>query len=292
MDSRVTARFYKVSKQSNQAAELEIILKALAAKGLSQREQTLDEGIILLLERLEDDGEFLAGEFCRKQTSNIPPSAGDDGLTPTQLGTGKGLGHTAAFRYHLPTRVILLQFNRQCASQARILTYLGTEAAKPLFSLEPVLRKDSLDQLQARKVKSFRVRFAAPDKLESLDDASKSAIDGAKMLAEAFQGFVIDITIGAGKSKKRHLDQNTVLGAISSLLGRGKFVRDVKARTEDGDSDWIDLLEEHLKSSSVLSFPTEDAASNYQVRKEFLAGVFHANLPYIKKMYGPRANGH
>src|SRR5687767_8480773 len=111
MDSRVHARFYRATKPSAGVADVDAILIAEAANGkVGDRERDLGDGVIVRLERCEQRGDFIEGEFCRIQTENIPPGVGPEGLEPIDLG-GKGIGHVAAFLYHKPTRVLLLQRN-------------------------------------------------------------------------------------------------------------------------------------------------------------------------------------
>jgi hypothetical protein len=125
MDANVSARFFRLSAAPPNTQDFPDMLLAEVTKPLADREYDVTgTGVTVRVEHCVIDGDFLVGEFCRKQMTNIPPQAGPDGLTPIPLPNGKGLGHLAAFRYHLPTRVILLQHNMLCVTTYRVALYL------------------------------------------------------------------------------------------------------------------------------------------------------------------------
>jgi hypothetical protein len=124
MDANVTGRFFRASDHVPKHADLPDLLLAQMDKSLTAREHnvadqlalTAGASVLLRVEHCEAESDFVTGQFCRKQMTNIPPQAGPDGLSPITLPDGQGIGHLAAFRYHRPTRVLLLQNNIQCAS--------------------------------------------------------------------------------------------------------------------------------------------------------------------------------
>ena len=170
------------------------------------------------------DGEYIAGQFCRKQVENIPPQAGPTGIAPIPLERDQGLGHLSAFRYHRPTSILLLQTNVLSATPNRITLYVRSllNGAGTHF-LTPILRQDALDRFKDRKLRSFTVAFASPSNLEALDDQGLASAKGARLLAEAFQGFEFTITVKAGreKKKKRFLNFENIKHEIEGLMGSG-----------------------------------------------------------------------
>lgn len=275
------------------APNTDTVLRNLQAKDLSRRSIAVDEGIILRLERLEAEPNYLSGEFCRIQKSNIPPTAGDDGLTPTLLEAGKGLGHLAAFRYHIPTQIMLLQMNRQCASSNRVSLYLGLAENKALYVLEPVLRPDVFKRMQRAEIRAFSVRIAEPQNLEALDDPAASAMKVARTAARAFNAREIEITVYAGTKKKKekgrpHLLQMPVRKALAKLSKAGDGVKTLKAQIVEPDqTDWIDLLEEQIKTTENLDLNSDNTEVNYQERKKFLTNFFNGHVEGFKELYGP-----
>ena len=293
MDATVTAKFYRIMLPSAAAPRLDAVLSTLFARKLAEREIDVDEGITLRLEILEQEARFLSGQFCRIQKANIPPSAGDDGLAPTVLAKGsRGLGHVAAFRYHIPTRLMLLQINRNCAMPSRLSVYFGVAEGRPLYVLEPVLRTDVLKRLKKATIKAFSVKFAEPLNIEALDDEQLSAVEGVRRAAEVFNAGRIEITISAGpkkKRKKKPLLRQLASRSVLSRLSNADGVEGLQALISiDDESEWVNLLEEQLRFSEVLELDSLDPAANYDTRKSYLAKIFNANLDDLKAVYGAR----
>jgi hypothetical protein len=82
-------------------------------------------------------------------------------------------------------------------AQASILAPGGT------YTFKPVLREDALERFKDRKIRSFTVGFASPTNLEALDDEGLASAKGARLLAEAFNGLDLTITVRAGRGKKK-----------------------------------------------------------------------------------------
>jgi hypothetical protein len=273
MDATVTAKFFRVVKPEVAAPNTDTVLRNLHDRDLAARAITVDEGVVIRLERLEPDPNYLSGEFCRIQKSNIPPTADDDGLTPTVLAEGKGLGHLAAFRYHIPTQIMLLQINQQCATSNRVSLYLGLAEGKPLYLLEPILRADVFKRMKKAEIKAFTVKVAEPQKLEALDDPATSAFKGTRATAKAFNAREIEITVYAGPKKKKEkvrprLYQLAVRNALAKFSKAGSDVKTLKAQiSEENQTDWIDLLKEQIKHTEKLELSSADTELNYQTRK-------------------------
>jgi hypothetical protein len=198
------------------------------------------------------------------------------------------LGHLAAFRYHRPTRILLLQTNIQSASPNRVSVYVQklTNGAGT-YVFKPVLREDALERFKNRTLRSFTVGFASPENLEALDEKGLASAKGARLLAEAFNGLEFTITVSAGRGKKKYLNFDTVWNEVTSLLGSGADIKklEVMANPDDEGND-IDFLEEHLKCRAELELSDGDPEANYQVRRSFLASEFAVRLPYVMKHFG------
>jgi len=88
MDATVTAKFFRVVKPEAAAPNTDTVLRNLNDRELATRAIAVDKGVVLRLERLEPEPNYLSGGFCRIQKANIPPTADDQGLTPTVLAEG------------------------------------------------------------------------------------------------------------------------------------------------------------------------------------------------------------
>jgi hypothetical protein len=270
------------------------MLLAEVEKSLSIREYDVTgTGVTVRVEHCLEDGDFVIGEFCRKQMTNIPPQAGPDGLTPIPLPNGQGLGHLAAFRYHRPTRVILLQHNVLCVTTYRVALYLMKINAASVYGFAPILREDAVERFKDKKIRSFSVQFASPKNLEALDDQGIPSARGARMLAEAYHGFRMTFTVSVGKRKKKFLDFNRVSEDVTALLGSDAEIRKLKVGTkEDDDGPGIDFLREHLKCKRTLELPEASPVQNYEIRKAYLMTEFTDKLPYLMKHFGPKTDEH
>lgn len=286
MDSRIAARFFRVSPKPENAPDFADLLLAEAQKSRADRERDIGGNILLRVEQCEADGDFVSGDLCRKQVLNLPPEAGPDGLTATILPEGKGHGHLAAFHYHKPTRILLLQNNIQCATPSRLGVYVMMLNADSVFSFLPVLREDAMDRFKARKPRAFTVRFASPQNLESLDDRNLTSVKGARLLAEAFHGLYLTVTVDVGKSTKKHLDN--VQAEVEGLLASGADIKTLRVKTNEMDDDpGIDFLKEHLKCAQTFDLP-DDIESHYAVRKAYLSAEFNKRLALLNKQFGPK----
>lgn len=265
MDARVVARFYKVTEPAGARDFHDLLLAEMQEPLAGNREKDLSEGVTVRLEdcRLVDG--FLEGQFCRVQTVNVPPQADENGLTPIPLGNG-GLGHLAAFRYHPDSRILLLQQNVQSATPQRVSLYVAGANPAHIFHLEPVLSEDAWDRFRAGNTRAFTVRFAGADNLAALDDQDVSAAQGARMIAEAYDGVQVTIEVSVGRSRHRRLDPARVLQDLGRLVGIG--ATDKLTAKIEGDDQPLDLLHEHLRVQDDLDLVANDPAANYRALPE------------------------
>ncbi|WP_309088075.1 DUF6731 family protein [Phenylobacterium sp.] len=262
----------------------DILTEVIAKPNPGARELELGEGVVARLERCKEDGDYLEGEFCRIQTQNIPPETGPDGLKPIKL--EGGLGHVAAYLYHRPTRVLLLQRNIHSVTAGRLALYLAATNANRIFGFAPVLAKNAMDRFLAKEPRGFAVTFAGPENLEALDDANIAAAQGAKLIAEAYGGVRVKIEVTVGKSRKKFLRKQEILEDIGGLID----VDGVKALKVNaaggGEDDMINFMKEQLQGEQVLDLPEGEPDKNYEVRRLFLRKVFSDNMKAINKQFG------
>jgi hypothetical protein len=249
------------------------------------RERDLGDEVTLRLERCSDRDDFLEGELCRVQKTNVPPRAGPDGLMPIDLG-GHGLGHVAAFLYHGPTRVLLLQRNMLSASPNRLALYLAATKAGRFFAFSPVMSVDAMERFKRKKPRSFSVTFAGPKNLAALDDDGLPAAKGAKLIAEAYEGVRVTIEVSVGKSRKLNLSKDQLLASLDKLMGV-PGIKKLKVRAEDdGEDDLINFIKEQLHIDDKVKLVELDPDKNYEARSLFLRKAFSDNIPILRKMYG------
>ena len=292
MDSKIAARCFTVSAPENGAADFqEILLEAIALPTPGERESEVHPGATLRLERCTRVGNTLHGEFCRKQTTNIPPSAGNAGLAPINMATGHGLGHVAAFLYHYPSRTLVLQSNRQCATANRIAVYIGFRSIGSQFNISPIIHPDMLDRIRGKPLRRLRVRFASPENLEVLERSGVAAGRIAREAAEAYGAHTIEITLSANFESRSSTLNARAPGALRRLLGHADVSQlEVKTLDDEGVEN-VDLIDEKMKFEEVLDLPEGNPDQHYIARRAWLEKNFRAILPTINRLRAQPING-
>lgn len=288
LDTRVHARFYRVSKPANGVTDFADVLLDLAKKPkVGDRELDIGDDVIVRLERCDNNKGFVEGELCRVQKVNFPPQAGPDGLKPLPLGQGMGFGHVAAFSYHVATRVLLIQRNISSVTTNRLSLYVSAASVGSFFAFEPVLSEDAMGRFKDKTPRAFEVTFAGPDNLAAFDDDDLPAAKGARLIADAYDGVRVTIGVSVGKSRRKNLDKDEIMDSLGKLLNLpGVKKLKVKA-TENGDDEIINFIKEQRQGEDNLNLPDDSPDNNYEVRKLFLRKVFGDNLASLEKQFKP-----
>jgi hypothetical protein len=299
MDNSLTLKFLRVTNAHAHGVAFHTALETAMALGDHHaRERNVNAGmpdpIIVRLERLQSRNDFISGELIRKQISNIPPEANDDGLTPIRLTEGGGLGLSSAFRYHRPTRVILIQANNQAVSVGRLNLYLKAVDQNAEYVFDPVPRADAWNRFNSGVPRRLVLKVASPSHIpagNALDNEARTVGDGIASISEALRGASITIEVSMGQRRGSLLKGATerVLRTFRRMKREGEIdVRMLSAAvTDDDGTDMIDFLDEHLVVRDRLDLPDNDPNRNYELRAAFLEATFNANLGYIHEHYGP-----
>ena len=290
MDSTITINYFRASEPPVGAKSFgDLLIEAISSdQNAGNREIEVNEKR-LRIERCETNGDFIFGEFCRKQTSNIPPVASGNGLSPLPLSDGDGIGHMMAFRYHRPTRVIALQRNHNCASPIDLCTYIATISSGNLYSLSPIFRQDSWARMATGRPRRMDIKFANPDNLTFLDDDDVAVAAGGKRMMAAYNGSTVSISISVGNSRASALNRDGVMNTIRRMMGRDDVDVDaikVHMAQDSGPAQIIDFVEDALKSKGVLQLDRLSPSDNFEKRKNFLQSEFSINMDYIRRLYG------
>lgn len=267
----------------------DILLEDAADGKAGDRERDLGDGVKVRLEHCKARGDFLEGEFCRVQTENFPPQTAPDGLEAIPLGEGRGIGHVAAFIYHKPTRVLLIQRNMNSVTVNRLSLYLAVTAPNRIFAFKPVLAEDAMERFIEKSPRGFAVTFAGPDNLEAFDDMDIAAAQGAKLIAEAYGGVRVKIEVTVGKSRKKFLEKEALLEDLGQLIDLDG-VKALKVNAAGGgEDDMINFIKEQLQTEKVLTLPEGNPGDNYTVRNLFLRTAFNANMKQLNAQFAPKA---
>lgn len=285
MDRTVTAKFYRVVAEGHGQQTFEQLLEPISnIQPVSDRERDTGADVVVRLERFQRDRQFIKGDFCRIQNTNIPPEVENNGLAPLVLAGGRGLGHLSAFVYHPPTQVLLWQENRNGTSKDRLVAYLSNGDAQRLFGLNPLISADALQRLMNSEPKKFIFKFAEMENLEVAENPHRSPMENAAAIAQAFRGPQVEITVGVGHANTQ-LDKRSIFRFLQQMLTRRELK---KAQViENSETPPIDFLTEHMQNKTILDLPTDDVERNYLTRQSFLTSTFEAKLDEIIAAYGP-----
>lgn len=293
MDSYIVARFFQVSSRAdiNQRDFIEILAEAANLPHVD-RERTIGGGLNVRIERFEERGDYVFGELNRIQTQNAPPFSTPDGLEAMQLAGGRGIGHMAAFQYHRPTRILLLQRNIQGVTPTRLATYVAALNPGSFFTFATLLRGDGWARVQQGNVRKLAIGFASPTDLALLEREGVSGMQSANELARTFRAPQIEIILSVGRSRRDHLDNDRSKGLIRRLLEPDVSLNtlDAKISLPNGVED-VDLLSEAMSIEQTMDLPEGSPDGNYQARKAFLNTGFSERIDYIIQHYGNRAHG-
>jgi hypothetical protein len=244
---------------------------------------------------LQTRNDFVFGELIRKQIANIPPEANDDGLSPIRLSDGGGLGLSSAFRYHRPTRVLLIQANNQAVSASRLNLYLKAIDQNAEYTFDPVAREDAWDRFNTGVPRRLVIKIASPEHINTLGNAALNAEaetvgTGLANIGEALRGAVITIDVAMGQKKGSLLKGATerVLRTFRRLGTTGNLdVKMLSASVKDDEgTDSINFLDEHLVVRDRLDLPESQPEQNYRIRAAFLETQFNERLGYIHRLFG------
>lgn len=300
MPSRITTRFFRVSGFSDQTPTLETVLAQIGAIAVLRdrfRNAGREDGeeMQVRLERLAQNGDFWTGEFTRLQSEDVPATVTDDGLIPTDLQDGLGLGHCAAFVFHAPTRVFGLQVNMQSVSHIGVSAYLHAYHAAAQYLLAPIPVRDTWAEYDGSNPRKFEITIAAQDNLRAVDDADDTVIESFQKFGEIYGGHVITVQVSVGRQEEATLTKDVVGGFIRRLLGmkaNGDDIRKLKVTTDRknavGQYEEINFLKEFIQEKALLQLPNDDAARNFELRSQAVRDAFNLHLQYFTEIYPAR----
>lgn len=291
MDKVVRARFYQVKPVDTKQPGFYDCLHQLWANPRRTEYQDVGGGTRVRIERhleapaIAEKG-YVAGEFVRQQTDNIPPvaEAGQplrENLSP--------LGHRAAFRYHAETQMLLLETRQGAVSESRINMLIRRRVKDHSgFFFDPALSEDALNRLRAGTPRRATIKVANPSEIAVFEDGSARIEDNLAALQSAFNGPVIEVTASWPRGDQHgmlSIDRLTQFFRAASK-DREHF-RSFKVKLAE-EAMPIDMLAEQLKIEDTLDLASDDVEGNFTTRDRFLAGGFAARRDEISRLYKER----
>lgn len=274
MEKTVTLRFYDVSRTRDDRPALADVLRRIAALPIEQRGRTIaGDDIYVRLENFAEDGNFLEGQFVRGQSGNRPGRMLAAGTT--NLPFADPIGHGIAFRYRTTDGLLGIEYNPLVLSPSRAMAYVYELEARAEYLMLPRLREGIWEELERRPLRKLILGIAGHPNVAGADDPNNATWSNLGDMSERYGAHSIKVEIGMG-----HRDgglTEAAKGLIRDAFARYERgtddIRTLKGVVETGEgvpNDEINLIGELLDWKEDLSFPGDDWARFYALRRNLL----------------------
>lgn len=289
MDRVVTVRFWRVDKVDPDAPPLSQCLRNIARLPLEERERDVGDDVSMRLDRMEEDGQFLCGEFVRRQVRNIPPNARrGQPMEPLRLGSGGSLGHRCAFRLHPGLSVLVMQSVQNGIRPASVTAYVRAVLEVGGYLANPIVPREMWEKLVASRPRRFKVKIAEPFNLAFVEGEGATMSRAMRDLRDTYGGVNISIEVSVDRKRTSSLDKQAVIQTVRSMLGMsGRSQAGIEALSVDADTgdgtEAIDFLTGQLTERERIDLPEGDVAGHYEARQRFIHRVVQKHWPAIRE---------
>jgi hypothetical protein len=275
MEKSITLRFYDLTRTDAAKPSFESILQKIEPMPLKDRERTVGANDILV--RLEDyaaDGDELAGQLIRAQSGNRPGRMMPTGTAA--LPFSEPLGHGVAFRYRKADGLLGIQFDPRVLSPSRFIEYFYAIEPTSEFRLLPRMREDAWDRFDSLPLRKLEVAVAGhPNVTANASPESQAAWAALSDLGDKYKAHTVRIELSMGhKSGSLPEDVKALARDVFARFTAGsEDVRSLRGVVETGEglpNDDIDLMGTLFDVKVDLSFPDDDPAKFYKLRRDIL----------------------
>ncbi|RIJ24425.1 hypothetical protein D1224_09365 [Henriciella barbarensis] len=284
MKRDVTAKYWSF-ESTRPGQHLAGVLEEIAKLSpVGSREQELEKGYPVRLERFEIIGDLVVGEVCRIQRDNIPPTVDSAGMTPMELTDGRGLGHRSAFVSNRSGDTVLWQQDQMACSPDKFAVYLG-HYGTPCYSTQPspFATANVWTEIENPKasIRYFSIKVAPQRNLDLFAGEEDPIVkELARQCASAYNGDFVDVSVSLDKSSEGSLDRKNVIGTLrkaKEMIGTRKIRALVKG---ENSAMLLDFLNRHqLETGKIERFP-DNIESDWKARKGFLLDAFNGTLAH------------
>jgi hypothetical protein len=289
MDRTISVKFFRFVGTSRQTEPFIDRLRHIQALPESRRVTDLD-GIPFWIDKMAVNGDATSGQFCRRQSENLPPRAPPEGgLQP--LGIPQ-IGHSTAWLYNSRYAVIAIEATRNGIRLKHLISYVRVMCDCAGYGFFPVTTDVNPQRLRDGRLREFSVRLATPKNLETASQQQVAVREGMVELMGANIAPLVEVRYA---SRLRESDlQLSAFERLARWLRREKQqdrggIDMIRARIIDADGDTVplDLLDEvHLRDQSDLTLPDDDPDGSYAIRASHLVRVFAKYRDTIHRQFG------
>lgn len=285
MDKKVTVGFYKITRHHEGDLGFSECLRQIATDFHGEYKE-LDEDVFVRLERYDSGGQYVKGEFTRKQTVNLPPKVVIEELEAST----DPIAHRAAFQYHVPNGIVAIEHNRNGMTLARINQYIIDTLDHAGFEFSPVITEGAWKTLRDGNPRKLIFKIANPENLNVGNDnrSARSITQSLVQLKNIFGGPVVEAQIGFGRGDREGiLNKRNVISVIGSLLSTNnrRNVEKIQVKLDD-NPDLLDFLAEHLKDKENLELDDTNIDAHYRIRKTYIESLFRRHHQMLNEAYG------
>jgi hypothetical protein len=290
MDKRISVHFFHVVPRNAGVPPLGDVLRAADRLGADPgaRQRNISDDVVVRLEALGENGNWLEGDFTRIQSDNIPPEAEHAGLVPSRA---QNQGHCAAFIYQQDTGLLVVQRNANGMTISRMFRYLYAVDPTARYNALPIASRDMWDRFAEGRAKKFSVTLAPIDDPAQIEGPVDTVVGSSRRLAEALEGVKVHISVSAG-SDAAGLNKGVIRTVIEALTGGGGAGADVTTLSvtseneADDASEVINFLGDVLKDKEEVDLNGLDGRCSLEVRIAALRACYARQMDHIMRHYG------
>lgn len=247
---QMTVEFYRVTIPHPAGKSLEYFLEGTI--GLSGAKRNISrDGNFIRLQAGGTHSHFWLGDMIKIRMQHLPVKAGLDGqVSSLDLEKDEGLGEETAFLYHIPTRILAFQRNRNAVTASAFAYYLSHLHPGLIVELEIILEETAIKKLdKMNTIRAFEIQIAALDHLNILKKQKQTSVNSMLSLSQFYQAPHINVFLTMGRQKGT---LERVIETVKRLLkvtgDDDKVIEKMKitGRQADDEKTVLDLLEHRL----------------------------------------------
>jgi hypothetical protein len=273
MEKTVTLRFYDVQRTAEDRPLLADILTQISAEAVADRGRYISDDIFVRLEDFNNHQDCIEGQFVRGQSANRPGRMRDGGTE--NLPFEEPIGHGIAFRYRPADGLLAIEFNPLVLSPSRVMEYIYAWNARAEYALMPRMREDVWEQFDQRPLRKVTLQVAGHPNVAGADDPNNATWANIGDIRDRYEAHSIKIEIGMGHrgGSLTASAKNLIRDAFARHTDGTDDIRTLKATLDNGEgqpNDEVNLIAELLDVREDLSFPGDDWAKFYELRRNLL----------------------
>ncbi|MBK6708084.1 MAG: hypothetical protein IPG54_11640 [Sphingomonadales bacterium] len=185
------------------------------------------------------------------------------------------IGHGIAFRYRTGDGLLAIEYNPFILSPSRVFDYISEFERRAEFDVSPRMRDDVWAEFERRPLRKMIVGIAGHPNVAAMDDPDAATWENLAAMRAAYGAHTVRVEIGMGHSRGELFDAakrflRRAAGLHENGAGEIRTVRGVLQQGEGVPNEEIDLIGELLNEKVDLSFPDNNFARFYVLRRDLL----------------------